>query len=200
MYDIEWGVAMMPLPGQAISGDMYIIKQLQNGVLAAVVDGLGHGYEAAAASKIVISTLDTYAHEPVISLIRRCHEALKGKRGAVMSIASVDPLEKTIAWTGVGNVEGVLLRADEKSVPSRESLLLRGGVLGYHLPPLKASVISFMPRDILIFVTDGIRSGFNSGLDLSERPQQIADRIMAQYVRGTDDALVLVVRFTGWRQ
>ncbi|KCZ71459.1 Stage II sporulation protein E (SpoIIE) [Candidatus Methanoperedens nitroreducens] len=192
---IECGVSMMAAPGQSVSGDRHIIKQFVNGVLIAVMDGLGHGYEAAVASRVAINTLDIHASEPVISLIRRCHEALKGTRGVVMSIASLNLLDNTMVWLGVGNVEGMLLRTDAKV--SQENLPLRGGVLGYHLPPLKVSVTRLMPGDILIFVTDGIRSGFEIGLDLSEQPQQIADHIMAQCARGTDDALVLVVRYKG---
>jgi negative regulator of sigma-B (phosphoserine phosphatase) len=193
---IEWGFATMPLKGQAVSGDSYIIKPFPNGILMAVVDGLGHGYEAAEASDIAIATLDTYFHEPVIPLVKRCHEALKGTRGVVMSIASFNSLDKTMTWLGIGNIEGILLRQDVNAVPSRKSLLLRGGVLGYQLPPLKESVIPVLPGDTLIFATDGIRSGFEKDIKLIDKPQQIADSIMAQFNRGTDDALVLVVRYT----
>ncbi len=193
---IEWGFATIPLKGQAVSGDNYIIKPFPNGILMAVVDGLGHGYEAAAASAVAIATLDTHAHEPIIPLVRRCHEALKGTRGVVMSIASFNSLDKTMTWLGVGNIEGILLREDVNAVPSRKSLLLRGGVLGYQLPPLKESVIPVLPGDTLIFATDGIRSCFEKDIKLTDKPQQIADSIMAQFNRGTDDALVLVVRYT----
>lgn len=196
LRSIEWGFATTPLKGQAVSGDSYIIKPFPNGILMAVVDGLGHGYEAAQASKIATATLDTYAHEPIIPLVMRCHEALKGTRGVVMSIASFNSLDKTMTWLGVGNVEGILLRKDVNAAPSRKSLLLRGGVLGYQLPPLKESAIPLLVGDTLIFATDGIRSGFDKGIKLSDKPQQIANSIMVQFNRGTDDALVLVVRYT----
>ncbi len=195
LHLIEWGFAAMPLKGQAVSGDSYIIKPFPNGILMAVVDGLGHGYEAAQASKIATATLDTYAHESIIPLVRRCHEALKGTRGVVMSIASFNSLDKTMTWLGVGNIEGILLRKDVNATPLRKSLLLRGGVLGYQLPPLRESVIPVLAGETLIFATDGIRSGFDKEIKLSDKPQQIADSIMAQFNRGTDDALVLVVRY-----
>ncbi|MCX9013105.1 MAG: SpoIIE family protein phosphatase [Candidatus Methanoperedens sp.] len=197
---IEWGVAIMPLPGQDISGDMHIVKLLPDVALVAVVDGLGHGYEAAAASEIAIATLDAYAHEPIISLVRRCHEALRGTRGVVMSVASLNTRDRTMVWLGVGNIEGVLLRADKKATPSREDLLLRGGVLGYQLPPLREYTVPLMQGDTLIFATDGISSGFYREMDMSEQPQKTADNIMARCFKGTDDALVLVVLFTGCNQ
>ena len=192
---IESGFFTMPLPGQDVSGDSHMIKSLKNGILIAVVDGLGHGYEAAAAAKIAIKTLDASADGQIITMVRRCHEALKGTRGVVMSIAFLDLFYKKITWLGVGNIEGMLLRQDTNSVISHERLLLRGGALGYQLPSLKESVIPVIPGDTLIFVTDGIRSSFETCINLSEKPQQIADNIMAQFAKRTDDALVLVVRY-----
>ena len=192
---IESGFFTMPLPGQDVSGDSHMIKSFKNGILIAVVDGLGHGYEAAAAAKIAIETLDTSADEQIIAMVRRCHEALKGTRGVVMSIAFLDLFYKKITWLGVGNIEGMLLRQDTNSVISHERLLLRGGVLGYQLPSLKEAVIPVIPGDTLIFVTDGIRSSFETCINLSEKPQQIADNIMAHFAKRTDDALVLVVRY-----
>ncbi len=191
---IEWGFATMPLKGGDVSGDRYMIKPFRNGILMAVVDGLGHGSEAARASKTALDTLKTHAGEPIIPLVIRCHEALKGTRGVVMTIASFNSLDKTMAWLGVGNVEVILLR-DDGNVLSRKSPLLRGGVLGYQLPPLKETALPVKHGDTLIFATDGIRSGFEMGIKISDKPQQIAERIMAQFARGTDDALVLVVRY-----
>jgi hypothetical protein len=113
-----------------------------------------------------------------------------------MSFAKLNSPDNMMAWLGVGNIEVLLLKADGKPKISRERLLLRGGTLGYQLPPLRESVIPFMPGDTLIFVTDGIRGGFEEGIKPDDMPQQIADSIMAQFNRGTDDALVLVVRYT----
>ena len=44
---IEWGVATLALPGEAQSGDRHLVKPVGSTVLVAVVDGLGHGAEAA---------------------------------------------------------------------------------------------------------------------------------------------------------
>ncbi|MGB8217228.1 MAG: SpoIIE family protein phosphatase [Candidatus Methanoperedens sp.] len=192
---IEWGFSSIPLKGQDVSGDSYLIKPLPDGILMAVVDGLGHGYEAAQASKIAVSTLKTYASEPIIPLVMRCHEALRGTRGVVMSIAKLNSSDKMMTWLGVGNIEVMLLKADGKPKISRERLLLRGGTLGYQLPPLRESVVPFMRGDILIFVTDGIRGSFEPGIERGDKAQQIADSIMANFNRGTDDALVLVVQY-----
>jgi len=47
----------------------------------------------------------------------------------------------------------------------------------------------------LILASDGIRTSFGQNLIATDSPQQIADRILAQHFKGTDDALALVVRY-----
>jgi len=97
----------------------------------------------------------------------------------------------------VGNVEGRLLRANPHADPPQESLLLRGGVVGGDLPVPYASIVPVWPGDTLVFTTDGVRSNFAEGLTVSEPPQRSADRILGQYGKHTDDALVLVARYVG---
>jgi hypothetical protein len=112
-----------------------------------------------------------------------------------MSMASFNAAEGTLTWIGIGNVEGMLWRAGVTSNTAHESLLLRGGIVGIQMPPLSASIMPVMPGDTLIFVTDGIRPDFAERLNLREPPQELADRILSQHVKGTDDALVLSARY-----
>lgn len=194
---LEWGIARTTLTGQDVSGDLHLVEPFLNGVLVAVVDGLGHGPEAACASETAIATLKSYAGDSITSLVQRCHENLKKTRGVVLTLASIKGLDSTLAWLGVGNVEGMLIRANPEAKPQRESLLLRSGVVGYRLPTLRAAVIPIIKHDMLVFCTDGIKSGFSEGLNPNDSPQQIADQIVSRFSKRTDDALVLVARYLG---
>ena len=195
---IEWGVATLALPGEAQSGDLHLVKPVGTGVLVAVVDGLGHGADAATAAHAAVATLERHATESTVALVERCHRALKGTRGVVMSVALLARPEHSMTWVGVGNVEGVLLRAQASVSPRRESLLLRGGVVGGRLPALLAAILPMMRGDALILATDGVRSNFAlANFAHGESPQQLADRILAEWGTKTDDALVLVARYLG---
>lgn len=163
--------------------------------MAAVVDGVGHGKEAARAARSAIATLELSVGESPVTLFERCHKQLRSTRGVVMSLASFNANENTLAWLGVGNVEGVLFHRQNHVLPVQESLLQRNGVLGDHLPKLSASLVEVSAGDMLIFATDGICRGFTNNPDLNDSPQQIADRILTQFGCGTDDALVLVARY-----
>jgi len=192
---IDWGVAARTLEGQPRSGDRFVARPFENGFLAGVVDGLGHGNEAAAAAGAGVDILTEYAHQPVITLVKRCHEALRWTRGAAMSLASFNRVEGSMTWLGVGNVEGVLLRANHDQQPVMESLILRSGAVGVRLPQLHGSYVQVKKGDTLVFATDGIRSSFVTSLIGRDSPKEMATRVMADHAKGDDDALVLVVRF-----
>jgi len=192
---IEWGVASLAMPGQSQSGDRYVVHPSPNGVMVAAIDGLGHGQEAARAADRAATILTKHAHESMIGLVKRCHDQLRETRGVVLSLAVINAVEGDLTWMGVGNVEGVVVRATASANPRQESLLLRGGVLGHQLPSLYASIIPIARGDTLILVTDGIHCNFADGLNVTDRPQLIADRIVAGYSKGSDDALVLVARY-----
>ena len=196
---VECGVAKFALPGQGESGDHHLVCYGQNGVLIAAIDGIGHGEEAANAAKAATSILKTNVDEPIISLVERCHEKLRSTRGVVLSVASIDSAHGMMTWLGVGNVQGVLMRANAKRGKVPEVLLLRAGVVGSQLPPLQAAVLPIAQGDTLFFVTDGVRGDFAESLSALENPQRAADRILEQYGIGSDDALVLVSRWTGIR-
>ncbi|MBI3894981.1 MAG: SpoIIE family protein phosphatase [Acidobacteria bacterium] len=194
---VDYAFAALTLPGEPESGDRHIVVPTRTGTLVAVVDGLGHGAEAAEAAKVAVATLERYAGEPIISLMKRCHKEMQGTRGAVMSLAAFYAQDETVTWLTVGNVEGILLRADPQANPQRENILMRSGVVGFRLPALRASVMTVSSGDVLIFATDGIASGFDNDLTLNAPLQHIADSICTRHSKGTDDALVLVARYLG---
>jgi len=191
----EYGIAKFVLPGEGESGDQHLVCCNQSGILVAAIDGIGHGGEAANAAKAAVTVLRNGVGEPIIPLVLTCHERLRATRGVVLSIASVDVRHGLMTWLGVGNVHGVLVRADKKL--TQETLLLRGGVVGDHLPQLQAAVLPVGPGDLLVFATDGIRADFTGTLSALENPQRAADRILKVFGNGSDDALVLALRITG---
>ncbi len=197
---VEYGVANFSLPGHEESGDHFLICPNRDGVLIAAMDGIGHGVEAANASKAAAAVFTAWVDEPIISLVERCHEELRSTRGVVVSLASIDSAHGMMTWLGVGNVQGALMRAGADKGTMQETLLLRGGVVGARLPSLQAAVLPVERGDTLIFATDGVRPQCFESLSALESPQRAADRILEHYQNWKDDALVLVVRLSGIRR
>ena len=170
----EYGVAKFVLLGEGESGDQHLVCCNESGILITAIDGIGHGAEAANAAKAALTVLRNGIGEPIISLVMTCHEKLRATRGVVLSLASVDVKHGLMTWLGVGNVHGVLVHADKKW--TQETLLLRAGVVGDHLPRL---VEQFVVRDYPclpnndIFATQTCKC---SRIRERNRPHKIGDR------------------------
>ena len=194
---VEWGVAAKQMEGETISGDLHLVKPSDNGALVAVADGLGHGKAAAKAAELALDTAGQCMHEPLIRVLEYCHQKLRQTRGVVMSLAFLNALDNTMTWAGVGNVEGLLVRSSPDGEPDHEYLGLSAGVVGVRLPSLRAVVLRVASGDTLVFVTDGIRRGFEERMVLFDSPGKTAQDILARDCLGTDDALVLVATYKG---
>ncbi|TAN40117.1 MAG: stage II sporulation protein E (SpoIIE) [Nitrospirae bacterium] len=192
---VEWGWAGRAL--HVVSGDLHVVAPFPGGALVGLLDGLGHGPDAAEASITAVPLLEARASDSLLNLVQRCHEALRKTRGAVMSLASFSFRDSSMVWIGVGNVAGVLLRRSTSRAAADEALAVRAGVVGFRLPPLRANTLAVSPGDTLILATDGIRSGFATGLDRERGPQEIAECILARFARDSDDAHVVVARYHG---
>ena len=194
---MEFGIAAAAVEGQSESGDIHVLQYVQDCLLLAVIDGIGHGDSAAAAALAASAVLKANPSESLETLMQMCHDVLRSTRGAVMSLASIFPRLGQMHWLGVGNVQGMVQRAGAAKGTVQEVLLLRAGVVGAQMPSLQAATVPLQTGDRIIFATDGIRSGFVADLSSLDTPQRSADRILQQHCRSNDDALVVVARYLG---
>jgi phosphoserine phosphatase RsbX len=196
---VEWAVATRCRRGETTSGDLAVVTLLSEGVLLAGIDGLGHGDEAAHAAFKAAEVLRESPGRDLVLLVARCHAALKGTRGAAISLAFVSPSDSGVTWLGVGNVEGRVLSGDPSATRPKGSLLLGNGVPGHELPPVRAATLELRTGDVLVLATDGVEAGFADSLDVSGSTQAISERILGDHWKPTDDALVVAVRYLGAR-
>ncbi|MNL13454.1 Stage II sporulation protein E (SpoIIE) [compost metagenome] len=156
-----------------------------------MIDGLGHGPEAALAMRAAREVLASNASDSPSSLVERCHLALRGTRGAAITVASLR--EDRLRWLGVGNVEALLVRTEP---PQLRFAPLRAGVVGEVLPPSSEAELPLQVGDTLIFATDGIRADFADAPEIGLRPAEVAQRVLERFGKASDDALVLVLRLS----
>ena len=194
---VEYATAARTFEGEIDSGDRLAVAVFPDGVLLAAIDGLGHGREAAMAARTAAAILERSGFEALDRLVDQCHQAMRKTRGAVMSLGAFHAGSSTLSWLGIGNVEGILFRQDPGARPRHEHLLLRGGVVGYQLPPLRPAVLPIVPGDMLVFATDGLSGSFSEIDPIGRTPQSVADDLLARYATGTDDALAVVARYIG---
>ena len=124
---VDWAVATLALEGEHESGDLHVVAPFDGGALVAAIDGLGHGPEAAAAARRAAEALVRHSGQPAIELFDRCHENLRGTRGAVITLASFNGASGTMSWAGVTLM----------SRPRKRIAPVRGGVS----PEIERSVV-----------------------------------------------------------
>jgi negative regulator of sigma-B (phosphoserine phosphatase) len=190
---LDFGVAGAALEGEDRSGDLAVFAPTSSGGLVCLIDGLGHGAPAADAAEAAAEVIRHHAEGPPQDLLDRCHDALRETRGVVMTLAWFDVGAGSLEWTGVGNVDARLWHPWD---PGRHDVaLVFGGVVGYQVPRVRPSTLALAPGDLLVMVTDGIDPGFAATLDGGGSAQAVAERLFAAHSKGTDDALVVVVRY-----
>lgn len=200
---IEWAAAWRPRPGEQVCGDRALAVGVgESGALFGVLDGLGHGADAAAAASRGVQTLHGAHTEPLDVLVRLCHRALDTSRGAAMTLARIDFATDcstlTLSWIGIGNVAADLVAKHPSGVQIRSSARLDGGIVGYRIPEtLRVGRSPIRTGDLLVISTDGIDDDHLRGIDFAASAEVIAERILGTHSRETDDALVLTARYRG---
>jgi negative regulator of sigma-B (phosphoserine phosphatase) len=192
---LDWVTAGRPMPGEVVSGDQAVHVARGDEDVVAVVDGLGHGPEAAEAAEAACRLVQEHAGDPIDEMLARLHQALLRTRGVVMTVASVAATGH-MRWVGVGNVDAHLVRPDGPRLRIARSAVLYGGVIGYRLPRLRVGVASVQPGDVLVMATDGIAPQFVDGLRAVHRLQNLVDEVLDDCARPTDDAIVAAGRLS----
>jgi negative regulator of sigma-B (phosphoserine phosphatase) len=174
-----------PMPGEIQNGDAALIRTSATGdTLLAVVDGLGHGPEAAQASRKAIEVLTLMPfQQSVLDAMQEMHQELRGTRGAAATLCIVRAFKLEIC--AVGNVA---LMSTGCSVP----LVLSPGVLGHQVSRFRVGACEVRPGARLALLSDGISTRFRLEEYKQLPPQQACAEIMSRYRRKEDDASVLI--------
>jgi negative regulator of sigma-B (phosphoserine phosphatase) len=190
---LDRGIAGVAHEGETRSGDVAVFVTTAAGGLVSVIDGLGHGPEAADAAELCADVVREHAEAAAQDLLQACHEALLETRGVVMTVAWFDLERSQLSWAGVGNVDARLVRSGPEL--REEVALVFGGVLGYRMPRVRPATMPLERGDLLVMITDGIDAAISPALVGGGAAQALASRILDTHGKGTDDALAVVIRY-----
>lgn len=185
---MKFGGFSRPFKGLNICGDSFVVEEHDGGFLAAVIDGLGHGYESWVAASTAVEVIRGSMDLSVDGIVRRCHQELKVTRGAAIGVLKVDP-GGAGQFCGVGNIE---VQAINGSSPS---VFCLAGIVGHNLRTSKVMPVTMKPGDIYCLLSDGVSSRGNFKSCLPGDPESVARRIVEQWGRAHDDATAVVVGF-----
>ena len=185
---MKFGGFSRPFRGLNICGDSFVVEERDGALLAAVIDGLGHGYESWVAASTAAEVIRDSIDLSVDGIVQRCHRELRVTRGAAIGVLKVDP-GGAGAFCGVGNIEVQALNGSSPSV------FCLAGIVGHNVRTSKVMPVYMKPGDIYCLLSDGVSSRGNFKSCLPGDPESVARRIVEQGGRAHDDATALIIGY-----
>jgi negative regulator of sigma-B (phosphoserine phosphatase) len=186
---IETTYRTRPKIGEVSNGDAAVVRVGPTHAMFAVIDALGHGPVAEsiarkAAAAIEAAPLD----QGTLALLEAVHEALKGSRGAALTLGLHRHGERSLEVAGVGNVSARGLGRSVAFVPTP-------GVLGARMSRPRPATIEMHEGEGVLLLSDGIPRRLDAATLTTRDPTTLCDRVLAM-AHAHDDATVLLVQ---WR-
>jgi len=187
-----WGGVSVAKTGEEVCGDALSVSDAGNVRTLLVVDGLGHGPEAAEAAVEAVRLFHRYNGHTLTDLLDYIHGGLRSTRGAAVSIARFDPATKNINFAGIGNVAGVIITAGET-----KRMVSMAGTAGFNTRKIRAFDYPFA-QGLIVLHSDGLASSWT--IDrypnlATLHPSLIAAILYRDFTRVRDDATVLVAKW-----
>lgn len=191
---LEIGAVHLPQRGEEVCGDGWAADQRLERGLILVVDGLGHGTDAAGAAAESVKAFQRHISLTPAQMIAEIHAALRSTRGAAVAVAEVDVAHRVVRFAGVGNIAGVIISAD-----GRHHLVSHNGTAGMEIRKIQEFTYPWPAggdhSPLLIMHTDGLTSHWDferyPGL-AQKHPSLIAGVLYRDFYRGRDDVTVVV--------
>jgi serine/threonine-protein kinase RsbT len=185
---MRFGTSSRPISGAGVNGDALVIEEWNGQTLLAVIDGLGHGADAAVASLKARKYIQTNKGENVDEIMSGLHKHLLGTRGAVVGLVKIDRDSRKLTFCSIGNVEAYI------SSEPRIHPASMGGIVGANIKRITKFEYDYNILRAVIMYSDGISQNFSlSDYPCAcEQPQTTADRILSEWGKETDDATVLI--------
>jgi hypothetical protein len=98
--ELPQGAICVPKSGETVSGDGWALMSRRGRHALFVVDGLGHGPDAAAAARAALGAAASPMERSVTDLMAAVHDALRSTRGAAAAVALLDPEKELCTYCG----------------------------------------------------------------------------------------------------
>jgi anti-sigma regulatory factor (Ser/Thr protein kinase) len=192
----RWGAVSRPAPHETRCGDAWRIAERPGELSVMIVDGLGHGPEAAKAADEAAEVFDRDPFAPLATFIQNSAIRMQSTRGGAVAAAHIDAARRMLTFVGVGNIAGRLRAFDEES---GRGLVSHNGVVGGPMRKIQEFEYPLPEEGLLVMHSDGLQSRWMlqayPGL-VARHPAVIAAILCRDYCRGPDDVTVAVVRFS----
>lgn len=185
------GAVCLAAPGEHVSGDGWGVALQEHRADVVVVDGLGHGPDAAEAATAALTVFDPLHGGSPGNFVERAHQALRGTRGAAIGAYRMDRETGRIRFAGAGNILGRVI-----SGIGDRTLVSQNGTAGVQVRTVQEQEMDWPAHALVILHSDGVQSRwqFDDATVLQRDPAIVAAFVIWKFSRGRDDATVVVIR------
>jgi len=190
---LESATWVRPFLGEPLAGDAAIVREVEDGLVVAMVDVLGHGIEAHDVAVRIVDFLQRSTLSDPETLMTGLHHHLRGSRGAAAGICHINTNDGVLRYVGHGNTRARRLWQQ----PSR--LVSKDGLIGSAIRGHNLQTMAIEPGDVLLFYTDGVTDRFD--LDdyrhaISDTARSLARNVVEMFGKDYDDAACIAIRVT----
>ena len=189
---LDVGGVALPLAGEDVCGDGWAFAHAGGLTRILVVDGLGHGPDAAKVAREAVAIFQTAGAESPAALVERLHGGLRHTRGGAVGVAEIDPGRGLLRFSGVGNIAGVVQGAE-----GARHLVSHNGIVGHEARRIDEFSYAWPASALLVLHSDGVATHWDltryAGLARCS-PALVAGVLYRDFARGRDDATVVVAR------
>jgi anti-sigma regulatory factor (Ser/Thr protein kinase) len=182
----------VPKPGELRCGDDWAADVGPHRTALFVVDGLGHGPEAAQVAAEAVAVFKRASARAPAALLDDVHLALRPTRGGAVGMAVVDLDRNITTYAGIGNIGGSLVTGNE-----RRSFVSQNGTAGHVARRLQEFSYPIAGQSTIVMQSDGLGTQWNPadypGLWRRD-PAIVAGVLYRDFTRRRDDVTVLVGR------
>jgi phosphoserine phosphatase RsbX len=188
MAELRIGMAQQARQGENVCGDAFLVMSDRTHKLVGLVDGAGHGPEAAAVAQLFVSHVTGHAAQGLDEILAGAHRALASSRGVAATLLRIDEDGGRVEFAGVGNVNVVT------QVASAFHPVPQPGILGRRCRQVRVLEFELTPGDVLVLVSDGVSSRLNLAAFLHLDVQAMARAVLETYAAQHDDASCLALQ------
>jgi anti-sigma regulatory factor (Ser/Thr protein kinase) len=186
------GVISQQKSGEAVCGDGWTVVQGRGRIVVFVVDGLGHGPDAAAAARVAIEAVEKNAHRAAPDIMDAVHNAMRPTRGGAGAVALLQPEREICVYCGIGNIA-----ASIRDGGTSRSMVSHNGTLGHQVRKVQEFQYPFPKGSLLVMHSDGIATHWDlaayPGIE-TRHPAFVSAALFRDHSRGRDDLTVLALR------
>ncbi len=190
--DLAIGAVLAPYPGEQTCGDHWSFVAARAGPTLLLVDGSGHGIEAARAAEAAARTFAENIDKSCEMIVDAIHRALAPTRGGAVAVARIDAAAKAVRFVGVGNISALLIQAT-----GARHMVSHNGTAGHVAPRIREFTYDYTSPPLVVLHSDGLQTRWDiatyPGLT-SQHPALVAGVLLRDHRRGRDDASVVAIR------